>query len=107
MVKVTTSVVINVLSAAGSSIVPRTDCMLKRRAKYPSIFPPTVSETLTIVAIKDDKPSLKLRHIQVIRSQGRSCRSELTIRVLDKQVYERRSKGLAAYICSPGERVCL
>lgn len=30
------SVVINVLSAAGSRIVPRTVCMLNRRAKYPS-----------------------------------------------------------------------
>lgn len=35
---VTVKVVINVLSAAGSRIVPSTVCILKRRAKYPSAF---------------------------------------------------------------------
>src|SRR5882762_5833295 len=40
-VKVTTKVVIKVLSAAGSSMVPRTDRILNLRAKYPSIFPPS------------------------------------------------------------------
>jgi hypothetical protein len=36
--KVTVSVVISVLSAAGSNIVPRTERMLNRRATHPSTF---------------------------------------------------------------------
>lgn len=36
MVKVTVNVVIRILSAAGSRIVPRTEDMLYRRAKTPS-----------------------------------------------------------------------
>ena len=36
--RVIVKVVISALSAAGSRIVPRTDCILKRRAKNPSTF---------------------------------------------------------------------
>lgn len=39
-VNVITSVVINILSAAGSKIVPRTDCIWSLRAKYPSAYRP-------------------------------------------------------------------
>lgn len=65
IVNVTVNVVISVLSAAGSRIVPNTDCILNRRAKYPSAL--TTS-------------SISHRHPQKCNRQTKSVRPAYTKR---------------------------
>ena len=97
----TVRVVINALSAAGSRMVPSTECMLNRLAKYPSTC---ASSTQTVVA------PIKAHHLRdprgprrrASRSRGKSRRGRWTIRGWDTRGCARRSAGWEWYRCFRG-----